>query len=70
MTTTTRLLWLLITVLASSLAGVAGGLLAHLSGENLPAAIVAGAVTFAGAEGLLLGVLGFAMASFRSGGRP
>ena len=69
MTITVCLLWLAVTFLASALVGVAGGILATLAGHGLAEAIIAGAVTFAGAEGLLLAVLGFALAGIRRSGR-
>jgi hypothetical protein len=53
-------LWLVISVLTSALVGVTGGILSHLAGQGVPVTIISGAVAFAGAEGLLLAMLGFA----------
>jgi Mg/Co/Ni transporter MgtE len=60
-----RLLWLLITLLTSTNAALVSGILSRAGGGRLVDTIVAGAVAFAGAEGLLLGILGFALASSR-----
>lgn len=70
MTIAVCLLWLAVTVLTSALAGVVGGILTTLAGHSLPEAVIAGAVTFAGVEGLLVAVLGFAVATIRRSGRP
>jgi hypothetical protein len=65
---TTLLLWLAVTFLSSALTGVVGGILAHLAGDGLAEALITGAVAFAGAAGLFLAVLGFAMAYLRRSG--
>lgn len=62
MTTKERLLWLTITVLSSIITGLVGGILARATGHGLADAVVAGAVTFASTEALLLAILGFTLA--------
>lgn len=67
MTTKDRLLWLTITVLSSIIVALVGGILAGATGHSLVDAIVAGAVTFAGTEAMLLAILGFALAQSSKG---
>ncbi|XVV13843.1 hypothetical protein ACQP2X_05660 [Actinoplanes sp. CA-131856] len=54
-----RALWLALSLLASAIAGVAGGALAHAGGEHAAKSVIAGAATFAGAETLCLLILSF-----------
>ena len=58
-----RLLWLAVTLLSSTIAALIAGILSHVASRSLVDAIIAGAVTFAGTEALLLAVLGFALAN-------
>jgi hypothetical protein len=55
-----RGLWLAITVLAATLTGAAGGLLAWVGGANPPMSILTGAGAFSGTVLLLLAMLRFA----------
>lgn len=56
---TVRGLWLAITVLAATLTGTAGGLLAWAGGMNPPAAILTGGATFSGTVLLVITMLRF-----------
>lgn len=48
-------------MLSSIIIGLVGAILSHASAHSLVEAIVAGAVTFAGTEAMLLAILGFAL---------
>ncbi|MET9627271.1 hypothetical protein ABZX92_07385 [Lentzea sp. NPDC006480] len=67
MTTKERIMWLTITVLSSIITGLAGGILSRATDHGLVDAIVAGAVTFAGTEAMLLAILGFVLAQSPKG---
>jgi hypothetical protein len=56
---TVRGLWLAITVLAGTLLGTAGGLLAWTGGMNPPMAILTGAASFSGTVLLVIAMLRF-----------
>jgi hypothetical protein len=66
MTQTVRLLWLTITVQTSTITALLAGVLSRAGGHPLPDALTTAAVAFAGAEGLLLAVLGFALGNGRA----
>lgn len=54
-----RALWLAWSLLLSAVAGIAGGVLAQLSGEHAARSVIAGAATFAATATLCLLILGF-----------
>ncbi|WP_281898107.1 hypothetical protein [Phytohabitans aurantiacus] len=56
-------LWLAVGLLFSVIVGVAGGVLAWLSGQRPAAAIIAGGMAFGGAFTLVLAVIGLFLAA-------
>ncbi|MER6793006.1 hypothetical protein [Amycolatopsis mediterranei] len=58
-------MWLTITVLASTIIGLIGGILSHATAHVLADAITAGAAAFAGAEAIFLAILMFALSADR-----
>ncbi len=62
-----RLLWLAVTLLSSVVAALVAVIVTISAGGGPADAVTAGAVTFAGAEGLLLAILGFALTNGRHG---
>lgn len=63
MTTSTRGLWIALTIVLGIVTGICGGVLASLGGDNAARAVITGAATFAGTVTLATLVLSFVASS-------